>query len=267
MQLDYEYINTLPVRNRSTIIKRFENLELECIEKHNGKYTYDNALYRGMAHKLNITCPVHGDYQQSLDQHLKAGYGCRKCADENNTVKMNKNTFINDSNNIHKQKYDYSLIPEVFKKTDKQQIICEKHGIFHTTYYSHVNLKTGCRKCAQEYHDIDFRKRFFDKPTVLYYVKLYHELGEFWKLGITNRFKDNDISQRFKSENVKFELIHIEYFVNGKYAWEKEQQLLCLFKLHIIPQDKIILKNGGNSEIFLDDCLYNILKKENNETI
>lgn len=83
-----------------------------------------------MAHKVIITCTIHGDFEQSLDRHLKSGYGCRKCADENNIVKMNKITFVNDGNDIHNQKYDYSLIPEEFKKTDKQQIICKKHGIF-----------------------------------------------------------------------------------------------------------------------------------------
>lgn len=130
MVLDVNYLATLPNRNQSTIINRFKTLESECIEKHNGKYSYEHTVYKGMAHKVIITCTIHGDFEQSLDQHLKSGYGCRKCADENNIVKMNKITFVNDGNDIHNQKYDYSLIPEEFKKTDKQQIICKKHGIF-----------------------------------------------------------------------------------------------------------------------------------------
>ena len=44
---------------------------------HNSKYSYDDN-YRSLNKKINIRCPVHGEYQQLAHDHLK-GHGCRKC--------------------------------------------------------------------------------------------------------------------------------------------------------------------------------------------
>ena len=48
-------------------------------EIHNGKYDYSKVKYNGTHNKVNIICPIHGDFFQSPHDHLK-GCGCRKCA-------------------------------------------------------------------------------------------------------------------------------------------------------------------------------------------
>jgi hypothetical protein len=48
---------------------------------HNGKYTYDNAVYVNQKTPLAVTCKKHGDYMVSPITHYK-GHNCKKCANE-----------------------------------------------------------------------------------------------------------------------------------------------------------------------------------------
>ena len=251
MILDIEYCDTLPLGSQNNMKRRFKCLESECLEKHNNKYSYHNAVYRGMAHKFTVTCDVHGDYEQTPDQHLKAGYGCRKCADENNKKYITKSDFVAKAIDIHGERYDYSLLPERILKSEKQSIICVKHGEFKTTHYSHTVTNTGCRKCAQEYHDIDFRRRYFDTPTVLYYVKLTTKDNTvYYKIGITN----NTIKKRFSKEDLStIEVIRTWYYTNGQEYYNKEQEILQKYKSNRCYT--VTLLQSGNTELFNTDIL------------
>lgn len=46
---------------------------------HNKKYDYSKSFYTGSANKININCPVHGNFSQKVNSHLN-GQGCSKCA-------------------------------------------------------------------------------------------------------------------------------------------------------------------------------------------
>jgi len=46
---------------------------------HKGLFTYENATYTNNKTKLAITCPIHGDFKQTPNDHLD-GCGCPKCA-------------------------------------------------------------------------------------------------------------------------------------------------------------------------------------------
>lgn len=50
---------------------------------HNNKYSYDTCNYTIRRTKVLITCPIHGDFLQSPDAHLR-GHGCRLCAQDDN---------------------------------------------------------------------------------------------------------------------------------------------------------------------------------------
>ena len=45
---------------------------------HFGKYGYDKVDYKNVETKVTITCPEHGDFTQTPNNHLK-GYGCHLC--------------------------------------------------------------------------------------------------------------------------------------------------------------------------------------------
>ena len=45
---------------------------------HDGKYSYDKTIYLTDREKLTITCPIHGDFTQVANAHLR-GSGCPHC--------------------------------------------------------------------------------------------------------------------------------------------------------------------------------------------
>ena len=45
---------------------------------HNNKYLYDKVNYVNTSTKVTITCPIHGDFKQTPNNHLQ-GQGCQKC--------------------------------------------------------------------------------------------------------------------------------------------------------------------------------------------
>lgn len=46
---------------------------------HNNKYSYNKTIYKDCKTKVIITCPIHGDFEQTPDNHLQ-GKGCKKCS-------------------------------------------------------------------------------------------------------------------------------------------------------------------------------------------
>jgi len=56
--------------------------------------------------------------------------------------------YIARAKEIHKDKYDYSLVSDIFSKDDRIDIICQEHGVFNQCISNHVNTKQGCPACA-----------------------------------------------------------------------------------------------------------------------
>ena len=50
-------------------------------EVHNGKYTYEKTNYINTATKVTITCPIHGDWEQTPNAHTIKKQGCPSCAE------------------------------------------------------------------------------------------------------------------------------------------------------------------------------------------
>lgn len=46
--------------------------------KHGDKYDYSLVKYYGSFNKIKIICPIHGEFEQSSDKHIK-GHGCLLC--------------------------------------------------------------------------------------------------------------------------------------------------------------------------------------------
>jgi len=55
--------------------------------------------------------------------------------------------FINNSKNVHGEKYDYSLVKYINAKT-KVKIICKEHGIFEQNPDNHISKNQGCPICG-----------------------------------------------------------------------------------------------------------------------
>lgn len=55
-----------------------QEFEVKANKVHNGRYTYEKAMYEHGDKPVTIHCPFHGDFQQNPHQHL-SGQGCSKC--------------------------------------------------------------------------------------------------------------------------------------------------------------------------------------------
>lgn len=106
---------------------------------HQNKYDYSKLNYIGPQKSLTIICPKHGEFKQRFNFHLNGG-GCPRCSRI-----INKEDFIEKSNKIHNNKYDYSNVKYI-KSSYKVEIICKKHGSFYQSPNSHLR-KIGCPKC------------------------------------------------------------------------------------------------------------------------
>jgi hypothetical protein len=114
-----------------------------CNYIHGGRYIYDKTKYVKRNQKVIITCPEHGDFEQTPGNHLY-GYGCPVCAGVN---KLTPETFIVKAKTVHGDKYDYSLVTGDISSHRKVTIICPEHGAFQQTPTGHLSGK-GCLKCA-----------------------------------------------------------------------------------------------------------------------
>lgn len=122
-------------------------------------FDYSKINYINNYTKIEIICKEHGTFVIRPTELLE-GYGCRKCK----IIKIKKENlkkYIERSNTIHNNKYDYSKV--IFNTiTDKVTIICPIHGEFRQTLHEHTN-ESGCPKCAHNYNNKNWIDLFNQK--------------------------------------------------------------------------------------------------------
>ena len=208
---------------------------------HGDKYDYSNSKYTTIKDKITIICPIHGEFKQQADSHIR-GRGCPKCANEHRNDNTRKNTeqFITESQKIHNNKYDYSLVNYINAHT-KVTIICSEHGKFEQTPNHHLR-GCGCQKCMYKNQTMLYEKLkesfpnekilfevdnkivpwlilqrfdiYFPKYNIAveyngkqHYVPVEHFGGE---LGLTNT-KERDELKRQKCKENNCQLFEIKY--------------------------------------------------------
>lgn len=126
----------------------------EFVEKarrvHGDKYDYSEVEYKPYNAKICIICPIHGKFDQGGSGHLN-GQGCRLCANERTRkrqIRFTTDAFIQKCKKVHNNKYQYNNVKYTIG-TDKIEIICPSHGVFHQTAGQHVKGE-GCLKCSLE---------------------------------------------------------------------------------------------------------------------
>lgn len=145
-------------------------------EKHNNKYCYSKVKYKISTSKIIIICPLHGEFLQEANSHLR-GIGCSKCSKSYRPTNIE---FINKSNAIHNNVYDYSRVR--YKNShSKVEIICQIHGIFNQTPCNHLNGH-GCNKCGYENAKEKTRKekdKFINDCKIIHNNKYDYSLVEY----------------------------------------------------------------------------------------
>jgi len=217
---------------------------------HKNKYDYSKTIFTKSKSIINIICKKHVEFKQYAYKHL-IGQGCSICANEEHRISLDY--FIEKSNNIHKNKYDYSNV-EYSNNSIKISIICKKHGEFKQSPNNHTNGK-GCPKCS----------------------KVVSKMETNWldSIGIPNEFRQKTIN--LENKNIRVDAIDnvnkIVYEFYGDY-WHGNPDVynpkeinkvsgLSFGDLYkkTIDREKIILKNGFNIINIWENDYKNNLKK------
>ena len=147
----------------------------EFIEKankvHNNKYDYSNIRYRNTDKKVQIICPIHGNFWQTPHAHL-GGSGCPECS---YNITKSKNSFtkeewIEKANKVHNNFYDYSKV-DYKGSHQKVVIICPKHGEFQQEANDHLR-GCGCPKCSFSKGE-QYISNYLDSINVKYIPQKY----------------------------------------------------------------------------------------------
>jgi hypothetical protein len=114
---------------------------------HGDKYDYSKVRYVNTLQKVIIICPIHGEFYQSPQSHMK-GCGCRKCYTSSVTNLYTTESYVALARKTHGDKYDYSKV--LYTGVDELvKIVCNTHGEFQQRARNHIQGQ-GCRKCCFE---------------------------------------------------------------------------------------------------------------------
>jgi len=165
-------------------MERFNKFVDDAKKIHDNKYDYSNSDYKNAKTNIKIICPEHGEFEQRPDNHL-AGKGCKKCGIEKLTklFKKDVNDFINKSNHIHNNKYNYDKV-EYKNDATKVCIICPEHGSFYQSPNKHL-LGRGCPLCKTK-NTIETKMKkysqyFLDKSKDLHNSKYDYSKSDYIK--------------------------------------------------------------------------------------
>jgi ssDNA-binding Zn-finger/Zn-ribbon topoisomerase 1 len=223
---------------------------------HNNRYDYSLVVYINNKIKIRIICPIHGEFEQIPKNHL-LGCNCPHCGFNNQVYKRRKHTleFVNESNIIHNNRYDYSLVNYKNANT-KVKIICPEHGEFEQTSKGHITLKQGCPSCYNElrkYNAPSWNKNSWIETAnqsthfdcfKLYKIRCYNETESFIKIGRTF----NKLQTRLSEIPYQYEILKIVESDDGGYIFDLEKRIKDIYhNKKYIP----LIKFGGMYECFI----------------
>jgi len=132
-------------------------------------YDLSKLNYKDYKHKVTLVCKEHGEFSL-MPSNLMKGHGCPICGNKRKGISkmMSQKKFEELAFNIHKGRYDYSLV-DVHKRDESGRIpiICPIHGKFWQTISNHIYGKQGCPKCKSSKLEQKLIN-FFDEEDIEY---------------------------------------------------------------------------------------------------
>lgn len=225
-----------------------EKFIIRCRDRYGNRYDYSEVDYVDTITEVTIICMVHGSFTQTPHSHLsgikKTHHACPECIE--NTRRMKRHDFIRKSKARYGDRFDYHLLKDI-NITNPVTLICKLHDhSFTTTQVYHFNsgCVSCCPLCIEENRNIR-GKKYYNIPTMVYYVKLREFGVNYWKVGITTK----SIHKRFGITADKYEVIWSKNFDTGKPAWMFEQYILHKYDRNRLYDRNILTSVGGWTEI------------------
>lgn len=139
----------------------FENFVNKANKKYNYKYDYSKFNYVNAKTPSIIICPVHGEFLQKPDHHLrKDAIGCPECVRENKIVVLKKvkrqkppkgkDAFLEKALSKFGNKFEYDLSNYSGMTGNPIKIKCPVHGWFEKVPRVFIVSGYGCNKCGHE---------------------------------------------------------------------------------------------------------------------
>lgn len=185
----------------ATLYKRSnEDFILAANNTHKLKYDYSNVVYVNAHTKVAIVCPIHGEFLQTPDVHLR-GANCPVCTRHIVT----ESTFVKDCSLLHKYKYEYSKV-NYENSQSIINIICPIHGEYLQRASCHIQ-GSGCRECGKaNANPVGFiNGRYLDRNqdalekemSKLYILELCREGITVFKVGVSKNLRSrvNDLKR------------------------------------------------------------------------
>jgi hypothetical protein len=157
IRTDSSLYGGIPLRNEIIKKRHAESIKIRslnnayelvtrCMNIHNDKYTY--SVYENTTNKVEIVCPEHGIFKQSLIIH-SYGHGCPDCANKQNGLnsRTSPTEFFNNCRIKHDNRYLYDEETYI-KSTELIKIVCQQHGEFWQRACDHLHGGHGCPKCG-----------------------------------------------------------------------------------------------------------------------
>ncbi len=220
---------------------------------HGNFYDYSKAIYINSKEKIIINCPIHGEFKQIPNDHIR-GIGCPKCGIEkcNLSTVSNNEKFKRHARTIHGDKYDYSYVDYVTNKI-KVQIYCpvSDHGIFNQTPNNH--LKYGCPKCGNIKKGktrLKSKDEFINQSEAIF--------GEIFDYSSTiYKGTSEHLLLKCKKHNLDFYQLPHNH-LKGFYGCPKCNQTTSKFEISVFDFVKMGVKNksilnGQEIDIFIPD--------------
>jgi len=208
---------------------------------HHNKYDYSKFVYTNSRTKGVIICLKHDvEFLQNPQHHLR-GCGCRICAIQDIAArKYTTEWFITQSNKIHGNAYDYSLVCYISNKL-KVKIICRRHGVFEQTPNSHISGKQGCPTCKKSKGELEVKK-FLDVNNIKYVTQKKFDSCK----GVSKLLPFDFYLPDY---NICIEYDGIQHFRGWcRYKEQKEKNLIFLNKIR------------NNDSVKTNYCKYNNIK-------
>lgn len=284
-------IDTVVVNKRS--IENFKTLETRFNKKHNNKYCYDKAIYKSARDKIIIICPEHGEFLQTVSDHLTKN-GCPKCG--YNKIKQSKQFHTDEqlqylaslyTSQSTMKKYDIKAYRAIKDRSIEFSKTCFKHmtGIFWTEKRAIAALKNSyvlldpffnistpmtvrCVSC-DTISTITLKKfnEGFNKckncyPSLYGFnennkaILYYLELHTPYGVLYKIGITNRDVQSRYDIDDLTLcKKVYIKYFTKGEYAKLEEQRLLKTFITHKYVGPPVL--KSGNTELFNKDIIQN----------
>lgn len=217
---------------------------------HGNMYTYSETIYKDSKTHVKITCPFHGVFSQSPNNHL-IGHGCAVCGE--NAVGIANRVSLEDlitaAKVVHGDKYTYTGI-ECRNGKSTANIVCPVHGEFSQATRHHLS-GSGCLDCAES----GYR---FGRTGSFYILTC----GDLVKVGITNNCPTDRAKRVSRSSGKNFQVAHSWTFSDGKIASDLEVTSLTYLKAQYSqPHDKF----HGYTECFLNVNTCDLLEQVKNQ--